>query len=599
MIVLGLLKIDDSVPEEMFEAPLVKQDPSLSTVSGMECFMVQHSPSVHSPYRVDTYEDPASGSQCLFAGYLYEANSLCLAESILEDYYTKGPSTAFCHNGSYLIVLSDRTKGTVCIATDKWGVFPVFYAADATRVAFSTRPKDLLEQIDLTPNEQAIREYLAIGNTLKGKTLYQNLNRVDAGCFVRFNADGNGPESIPYFNYSTFEVETFNSPSARELAISIEIFAEVMSGLMQQLEGRPVCMTSAGLDSRRILFEMLRTNSNPFVYTVETPQKSFLTPTSIDRAVVERMLRDRDATFQAFAFPSLAELPARYERLEMEFFGLLDEHEWAYALVDGIPNDRGVNFDGIAGDTFFTNPFYRWSDEIARLHYAPELQASCIANNSLDKYIRSKDSERTTQDICHELTSVLQRLPADLNRLSLFGMLSRTKNVVSLLPMVILSPTVDSVFPFLDDRLVKHSLSLDPCQKRKVRFQRLICDQMLPELNTLPDSHQAPAKIDVAYCQPMPNRWREDWGPENTYSAQAELAKALAYINLLGFGHLRSRVLSAKGRLVLGVAKILSLTGGGRKVMMRMVSRFWAVPRLVRAVLVLEKSKTYVQQTPE
>src|SRR5262249_37299094 len=126
---------------------------------------------------------------------------------------------------------------------------------------------------------------------------------------------------------------------------------------------RAVCLLSSGYDSRRLLLEGHAIGARFDAVTSIWPYPG-LDRTTIEPAVTAELCRRLGVPHRLVEVPErkglIAPRAARALRdafLDFQVFGR--HHIWALPLVAGLASsDEVPNLDGLAGDTFFNNPFY-------------------------------------------------------------------------------------------------------------------------------------------------------------------------------------------------------------------------------------------------
>ncbi len=263
-----------------------------------------------------------------------------------------------------------------------------------------------------------------------------------------------------------------------------------------------LCLLSSGYDSRRILLEGHALGARMDTITASMPYQG-RRGTTIEPAVVGELCRRLGLTNRMIGLPGAgARNVLRRDRDARDV--LLDgqvpgrEHIWSIPLVGSIPPSSGVrNFDGIAGDTLFNNPFYfvsprvwgRWRPERDLLKaIAPHAE---LADRMWDGLV--------SRSLVSRLTEALNSLPESPYRLSWFYLLGRTRRIVALFTSSLLGLRIESFCPYLDNDVLDHAHTMDPMLKGELRMQKLALQRHFPAMADIPSSHSAPAEIPAAY----------------------------------------------------------------------------------------------------
>jgi hypothetical protein len=192
---------------------------------------------------------------------------------------------------------------------------------------------------------------------------------------------------------------------------------------------------------------------------------------------------------------------ARDVLLDFQVYGR--HHVWAVPLAAALPpSDRQANLDGLAGDTFFNNPFYalprplwgRWRPE------AEVLDAIAPGRREADR----PWGGLLSRSLSARLEAALRGLPEGPSRLSFFYLLGRTRAMVALLPYGLLDLRLESVCPYLDHDVMDHALALDPVFRGERRLQGLALQRHFPAFADIPSSHSPVAEVPAEYLAAMP-----------------------------------------------------------------------------------------------
>jgi len=160
-----------------------------------------------------------------------------------------GPAAASGHNGFYAAVVRE-VDGSVILATDLLGLFPLYYYAQGDRLLFASAPGllRLHPGVQTRPSPEGIAGLLLTMHLVGDQTIWQGIRRVPYGKVVRWRA-GRGTETmdaarlVPGDQYHGFsESEALD-----------RVTAALDGAVRRAATGREVAvMLSGGLDSRLI-----------------------------------------------------------------------------------------------------------------------------------------------------------------------------------------------------------------------------------------------------------------------------------------------------------------------------------------------------------
>lgn len=178
-----------------------------------------------------------------FAGIRSPAEELC---QLAED---DGPSAASGHNGVYLACLASR-DGTVSLATDTLGLFPLYFHADARRLVFASEPNLVFSHpaVARRISQHGLAGILLQGHMANGQTLWQGIRRPDVGHIVTWQP-GTGV-TVSSAHALTPSDEYFGMAYAEARARMAAALASAVHGALP--DGPVSLMLSGGLDSRLV-----------------------------------------------------------------------------------------------------------------------------------------------------------------------------------------------------------------------------------------------------------------------------------------------------------------------------------------------------------
>ena len=504
----------------------------------------------------------------LFAGYLLDLPAGCPGEAdfVLAHYRNADWGWLRSANGVFALAAIDHERRRCTLAVDRLGIRPLLFAADESGVAFAN---DLAAVAAWRPapravDHDAVQELVAIGFPLGDRTALLDVQRVPPGSWIELTPGGRRVTRY-------WSVAELPAPRPQPLEGFVDEsrvrLREAIVRLARLGEGPSLCLLSSGYDSRRILLEGHAVGVPFETMSVVWPYGA-RDGTSIDPPVIEALCRRLGVAGHLVPAPG----PAEREDLERDRRlrdALLDfqvagrDHIWVVPLLAQLPTAPGrVNFDGIAGDTFFNNPFYALPRPVwGRWRLDDEMLAAIAPRHAYWDQIWQGLISRPLVD---RLRDALNGLPEGPARLSYFFLLGRTRRGPALLPYGLLDLRIESVCPYLDNDVMDHAWTMDPVLKGQMRLQRVALDRHFPAFADLPSSHTAPALIPPQYLVPM-----DFADPDATRRfTPAELARLLGAWPSIPVLRAPARDLSVATLSMLGLGR---LGGGWRHARLRLL----------------------------
>ncbi|OGJ67190.1 asparagine synthase (glutamine-hydrolyzing) [Candidatus Peribacteria bacterium RIFCSPLOWO2_02_FULL_51_10] len=113
-------------------------------------------------------------------------------EVILHAFEEWGIDCLHRFRGMFAIALWDEKQGDLWLIRDRIGVKPLYYSVHNSRVTFASEIKALLKDPDQkrAVNEEALFHYLSFLTTPAPQTLFEGINKLQCGTWLRINRAG-------------------------------------------------------------------------------------------------------------------------------------------------------------------------------------------------------------------------------------------------------------------------------------------------------------------------------------------------------------------------------------------------------------------------
>ena len=423
------------------------------------------------------------------------------AEYVLARYEAGDWSWLRAANGVFGFAVVDQTRDRCFLGVDRFGIRPLMFVQDDTGVAFA---EDLAVLVPwrASPPEMdydALQESVVLGFPLGERTLLRGVQRMPPGTWGEF---GPGVRRVTrYWSLDELPSSRPGDPGAF-LDESQERLRYALERLLSRHSGEALCLLSSGFDSRRLLLEAHAIGARLTTATAAWPFER-QARTTIDPAVVGelcgRLGVPNHLVMPLWGGDALGPRTRRDVRNTLLDFQVYSRfHVWAIPLVASLPpSDRLMNLDGMAGDAWFTKPFY--------LLPRPIWGRSQATREVLDAMApQREDADRAwsglvSSSLASRLQAALNAIPEGCNRLTLFYLLGRTRRMVALLPYGLLNLRVESFCPYLDNDVVEHAFTLDPFLKGELRVQEVALRRHYPAFADIPSSHSRPSEVPASY----------------------------------------------------------------------------------------------------
>ncbi|MDH3591557.1 MAG: hypothetical protein OER88_06745, partial [Planctomycetota bacterium] len=213
-----------------------------------------------------TSTDERTGRVALFAGYLLERpageNHAEMLLSCCED-----DACLAALNGIFAAAVWDPRDDTLVLVTDRWGMRPLYWAHVEDGIAFGSSIRSVVAAgVDADLDVHALEETLGAGFALGQRTLWSAVRRVEPA--TRLTMRGRSVGTTHYWRWPAAGDERVEDVGFVEGAAAI--FRNTIDELARRTE-RPVCLLSAGYDSRRIVLALAGAGANAEAYTASAP----------------------------------------------------------------------------------------------------------------------------------------------------------------------------------------------------------------------------------------------------------------------------------------------------------------------------------------
>lgn len=169
--------------------------------------------------------------------------------------------------GMYAIALWDRKVEELILIRDPIGMKPLYYFHFNNLFGFASEIKSFksLPFINFTINETAVQEFLCHNYIPSTYSIYENIHKLEPGCFLRINNDLKKIETIPYWSLKNCSAQTdlLTGYSENEL---LEKTEDVLTSIIEEHMISDVSLgafLSGGIDSSLVTSLMQKVSDKP------------------------------------------------------------------------------------------------------------------------------------------------------------------------------------------------------------------------------------------------------------------------------------------------------------------------------------------------
>lgn len=194
----------------------------------------------------EIYNHPDLRDKLKQKGYEFQTSSD--TEVIIHLWKEYGEDCLSVLNGMFAFAIYDHRANVITLARDRYGVKPLYYAAREGVFAFASETKAILKSGIMAPrvNPDAVVEYFTFQNILSSQTLFDGVNLLPPGEFIRVST-ATGKVEAPRKYHRLYPVgdhalgstetladtvaETFETAVRRNLLSDVEVGAYLSGGI--------------------------------------------------------------------------------------------------------------------------------------------------------------------------------------------------------------------------------------------------------------------------------------------------------------------------------------------------------------------------------
>jgi asparagine synthetase B (glutamine-hydrolysing) len=424
-----------------------------------------------------------SGNYGVFCGHFLNCNFSDILFSLTKKHINKIGET----NGLFSAAFYNKENQTLKLITDRYGFRPVYYYFNKKEnyFIFSSDINDLSENVFVKKqiNWDAWANFFNLGYNLGNETGFKDILLVPPGSILTFK---NGMIYFEkYWNISDIEVKK-NMKYCEAVDGCADLFIQSIKRRNIDTKNNKAVFLSGGFDSRLIAAELKNQGAVFQTYTTRG-----FTPIDEER---ERARKISEALGVRNTFVNLP-----VNNFFKDFWKRANYltgyetclHQWILPLVDSIPENININYDGIGGD-IITKGYISASGFTEKdFEKEPELEQFSIKilnnkvnkNNFLNKKILKRMGEFSVVD---SIKNELSNYKKTENMITCFYLMNRTRRSIALSPFkVIAYKGIESFCPYMDNDFFDFAMSIPVKLKLKNNLRKDIMKKICPALESV------------------------------------------------------------------------------------------------------------------
>ncbi len=384
-------------------------------------------------------------------------------------------------NGIFSAALWDAADGSLALTGDRYGFRPMYYYHDAARgvLAFASDLRAVLATglPALRVNWHAVNTFLHFGHMLGEETLFEGIFRLPPAGILTFS--GNEVRLKTHWRLRDLPVRE-TMPMREAVDGCVDLFRQAIRRRAGQHTGRTIVTLSGGQDSRHIAAELSRQGLGFASYTVSGSVRA-------NEVLASRVARAMSFPHKVVRLPTEGYLTRCWSRAHALVDYETDLHQWILPLVDALPDEPHVNYDGIVGDTGLASVYLKMPDyRLAREGRLDELARGIVGRDHWLPIYHPSVARHLDRKVLYETVRArLAEFEGHPNLLTFNAMAHRTRRAIALFAFKLVAEKAESFYPFADNDYFDFAMSIPPELKLDGRMHRRVLDRAYPELRDI------------------------------------------------------------------------------------------------------------------
>jgi asparagine synthase (glutamine-hydrolysing) len=184
-------------------------------------------------------------------------------EVIVHLYEEHGDDLVHRLDGMFGFALWDARRRRLLIARDRLGIKPMYLKREPGRVLFASELKAILNTLDSTPafDRVALREYLSLGYVPSPLSIFEGIEKLDAGTLFRVDLCTGKSETVRFWQPSSMNVDERRTGADWSAMVRAQVEKSVAAQMVSDV---PLgAFLSGGIDSSSVVAMMAKHSSQP------------------------------------------------------------------------------------------------------------------------------------------------------------------------------------------------------------------------------------------------------------------------------------------------------------------------------------------------
>lgn len=399
------------------------------------------------------------------------------AEFCLHLYEELGKDFVKQLNGTFAIVICDIKRQKLLVASDRYGLRPLYYFSDGSGLLIASEVKALLKvEPNSKLNDEAIADWFCFGKLLGNKTFFKNINVLSPASILEYQAG-----KLNIAQYWDYEFDEAANISEGELVEGLA--AAFSKSVARRLadDNRHGLALSGGMDSRAILAATgdKASQFSAFTFGTRGCDEIRIARTIARKLGMEHHIIELNPDKLIPYFKDVIYLTDGMDYVGVSYLPLAYEEYRKH--IDVL--SHGLEGDVLLGEYFLNNNSLRQAkseeDIVQALYNCACTFPADMRFNLLRPEYYAKVKEMPLNSLRGELRHTQGRHPGNIaTHFAIRSLMWRT----DLMGCVIGRNKVEEAYPFFDNDFIDWVLRIPPDLRLNYRIYRQFLQKLSPEL---------------------------------------------------------------------------------------------------------------------